>query len=299
MVFQEMNKLTPEQHLLLQASMDVWSLRGEAKILNSPLGEETVTEILLLQIKSRYPSKRIYVLSFNKKQEGENGADWAWAFQSANGNHVMPMLVQAKILNRQDTDYDEIKRKVGKSGVRQIDRLISEAEKLQWPAIYAFYNHLDKPSRIPSTCQTISPSSTAMPAAWGISIADAYRVRAKLNDQSFDTHRHHSFPLHCLLCSRGSGSRPHDGSGSAGLALKALRRIRTWSEDEQSIAEGSLEGSDVLPLPDVPFTELPSMFVDLQRVLDMPHSDQRDAQVADLSERYPDIAGIVVIRDAD
>jgi hypothetical protein len=299
MVFQEMQHLTPEQHLLLQASMMTWALREQGKKVDSPLGEETITQLLLLWLKSLYPSKGISILAFDKNREGKLGADWAWAFQSANGDHVMPMLVQAKILNSQDTDYDEIKRKIGKSGVRQIDRLISEAENLQWPAIYAFYNHLDDPSRIPSTCKTIRTLSAAMPTAWGVSVADAYRVRAKLNDQSFDTHCHHSFPLHCLLCSTGSGSRPDDGSGSAGLALTALRRIRGSLEGEQGISRDSLEGPDVLPLPDVPFTELPSMFVDAQRVLDTPHSDERDAQIVDLSDRYPDIAGIVVIRDAD
>jgi hypothetical protein len=299
MIFQEMQELTLEQHLLLQASMDVWALREKAKRFDSPLGEETITEILLLKIKSEYPNKRISVLSFNKSQEGKVGADWAWAFQSADGRRVMPMLVQAKILNRQDINYDEITRTIGKSGVRQIDRLISEARRLGWPAIYAFYNHLDDPLRIPSTCQTISLSSAAMPAAWGVSIADACRVRAKLNDQSFDTHRHHSFPLHCLLCSEGTGDRPDDGSGSAGLALRALRRVRMVPGDEKGSFSIPLDDSDMLPMPSEPFTELPSIFTEAKRILDGRQSDDRNAQVANLSERYPSIAGVVVIRDAD
>jgi hypothetical protein len=137
-----------------------------------------------------------------------------------------------------------------------------------------------------------------MPAAWGISVADAYNVRAKLDDQSFDTHCQHSVPLHCLLCSMGQGSRPNDGSGSAGLALNALRRIRE-RKDDHSIYNKLPRGEDIASLPDAPFNGLPSIFMEAQRILDEPQSDERDAQITNLSERYPDIAGIVVIRDID
>jgi hypothetical protein len=132
------------------------------------------------------------------------------------------MLVQAKLLDLNDIEYPEIKRTIGKlkPPVRQIDRLIESAEKLGFPPLYAFYNHLTIPDRVPATCRSLEMCGISpMPESWGVAVADAYRVRSVLDDQSFDTHRQHSIALHCLLCSSGLGSRLD--LGSPGLALTA------------------------------------------------------------------------------
>jgi hypothetical protein len=68
------------------------------------------------------------MVPFNRRQEARVGADWAWAFQSADGKWILPMLVQAKLLDPEDHAYPEINRRIGRFRVRQIDRLISTAE---------------------------------------------------------------------------------------------------------------------------------------------------------------------------
>src|SRR5690606_8057430 len=133
--------------------------RGSAKRVGLTFSEETVTETILLQLAESFPGQ-ISIVPFNKRQEGRVGADWAWAFMSADGAHVYPMLVQAKALDFSDVNYPEIKRNIGKivPAVRQIDRLIDSAQSLGWPAIYAFYNHLTDASRIPSECGSLAMS---------------------------------------------------------------------------------------------------------------------------------------------
>src|SRR5690606_2439034 len=90
--------LTPEQMALLSVATRCWSSRGSAKRVGLTFSEETVTETILLQLAESFPGQ-ISIVPFNKRQEGRVGADWAWAFMSADGAHVYPMLVQAKALD--------------------------------------------------------------------------------------------------------------------------------------------------------------------------------------------------------
>ena len=122
---------------------------------------------------------RLEIVQFSKNQESKRGADWAWAFRDVTGTKNLPVLVQAKLLDGRDHGYPEIARFVGKKlpAVRQIDRLIATAARYRWPALYAFYNHLDDPSRIPDRCGTVPNAGLAMPESWGISVALAEHVR--------------------------------------------------------------------------------------------------------------------------
>jgi hypothetical protein len=139
-----------------------------------------------------------------------------------------------------------------------------------------------------------------LPESWGISFADACVVKSKLDattpeDQSFSTHAQHSLPLHCLLCSRGTGTR--DEEGSAGLALEALRHMRLrGTRDGDSVANA---GDDISALPDEPYSELPDIFAKALRILDQNSPNARTDSITQLSEQYPDIAGVVVLTDTE
>lgn len=283
--------LTPEQLSLLEMSRMTWRRREAVKRHALPFGEETITETILMDLAASYPGKML-IVPFNKAQEAKTGSDWAWAFQSANGQHVLPMLVQAKLLDVQDIEYPEITRKIGKTTVRQIDRLIDTANRFRWPALYAFYNHIGNTARIPNNCKSIPNCATTLPESWGISVADAWCVRSKLNDQTFDTHCLHSVPLHCLLCSGGTGTR--GDLGSAGLALRTLMALRT-TEDRQSALAKQL--GDAVDLPDEPFTELPDMFREAEEIANTPESGHRDELLARVAYRNPNIAGAIIFKD--
>ena len=96
--------------------------------------------------------------------------------------------------------------------------------------MYAFYNNLVDESRVPSKfCGTLASMGWSCPETWGITLASAIAVQYEKPDRSFDCHRHHSMPLHCLLCSWGSGRQ--GAKGSAGAAAGALSRLFDTSLD--------------------------------------------------------------------
>jgi hypothetical protein len=276
--------LTPEQAALYAVARTTWRRRGTAKARGLTFGEESVTDTILMDLAETFPGS-LTILPFSKHEEGKRGADWAWLFRDASGAHNLPMLVQAKALDLVEFEYPEIKRHIGKitPPMRQIDRLIETAQAWGWPAIYAFYNHLDNVSRIPSACGSL-PASDAfghIPESWGVSIANAYTVRDVLDDQTFDTHRMHSKPLHCLLCSGGRGVRP--AGGSPALAFQSLTALPRRGEAG--------------PEPRL-FPQPPELFQ--RALLAASEGDRRlhSTTAEALGRDNPELAGVVILQDA-
>jgi hypothetical protein len=87
---------TAEQMCLLSLARTSWHRRATAKRTHLQFGEESITETVLMDLADRFPGT-VFILPFNKRTEGRYGADWAWAFESADGSQVLPMLVQAKL----------------------------------------------------------------------------------------------------------------------------------------------------------------------------------------------------------
>jgi hypothetical protein len=286
--------LTLEQMCLLKLATLTWKRRASAKRIGLSLGEETISEMMLIELKENFPGD-VTILPFNKNQESKTGADWAWAFQSHDKKYTLPMLVQAKLLSNNNT-YNELDRNVGKHGssTRQIDLLIDQANVLNWPAIYAFYNHLDNKSTAPNNCMSLNlVSYSSIPEEWGISVADALTVRAALDapaapskksGKSFRTHSGHSIPLHCLLCSTGKGAVPPKGSPQ--LILEALNRISSESIPEHAA-----------PRLELPLTELPHIFRWAQEINAIRSAIQRAQKMEELQKEFPTFAGIVILKD--
>lgn len=137
------------------------------------------------------------------------------------------MLVQAKSLDRNEVKYGKLGHKIGnkKPKVLQIDRLINTANTYSIPALYAFYNHVSNNKRIPNNCRSVHMTDPQYSAGFGISIASAKNVLAAFNNFSFDAQCLHSFPLHCLLCSGGSGYGQGNGASPTTILNSLRRRI--------------------------------------------------------------------------
>lgn len=279
--------LTAEQQCLRDRATYTWHRRREAKTVGLPFGEETVTETILLDLKLAYPGK-IAIVPFNKRQEGKVGADWEWCFVSRDEALCLPMLVQAKVLNDTETDYDHIARTIGNTGERQIDRLIDTATRRGIPAAYAFYNHLTDASVVPQECGSLEPHQSQV-ESWGISVADAWDIRNLLPDQSFGSICEASFPLHCLLCVGGS---PVFGPSGSPAAIGARMYGATGPEGEEGRARW------------LPRRELPEYYQALRQLLELPKDaiDHRGIGVElrdKLAAANPDIDGLVVLKDSD
>jgi hypothetical protein len=277
---------TAEQICLQGLARGVWARRGQAKSVGLPFGEETVTENLLLDLALTYPGK-VTIVPFSKPIEGKTGADWAWAFESADGAYNYPMMVQAKVLDALDRGYGEIPRNVGTSSVRQIDRLIDTADSFGFPAFYAFYNHLNDSTRVPSNCHSLDMTrSGPIPETWGVSIAPAENVRKVLNDVTFETHKAHSIPLHCLICSHGQGTPGSSGSPgriAENFSLGAFSKMPGLPSGDPDAGGGMKK-------------ELHSIFRDALEAAEM-GPENRAVWIDKLIDKYPTVAGVVVIRD--
>lgn len=277
-----MSTLSAEQVFLLALARMVWTKRGAAKAAGLPFNEETITETLLLDLKTGYPG-HVQLVAFNKSQEAKTGADWLWAFVSADGSQSLTMLVQAKRLEDAEQTYAGINRNIGKRTppVRQIDQLLTTARTQGVPALYAFYNHVGQTSRVPTTCGSLPPGDPGHIDGFGVSLADAHAVEAALPDETFDTHRFHSMPLHCLLCSGGSGTRS-DG-GTPEMAASGIARLRS------AIARDTRDG-DALGLRE-------GLHPLVERALGLAEERVKEGNIFGIDE-FAGIDGVIVLRDA-
>ena len=225
--------ITTEQNYLRDAAIKVWKDLERAKSTFSTCREDGITDDFINRLKVGYPGY-VIVDKYTPYEESGNGADWLWTFRNSLGNHAVSMLVQAKLLDTKEVHYPEIKRRVGNTSKRQVDVLISTANAMQVAPMYAFYNHLFEEWRVPKQCLSLDDSAEI--ESWGISMADAYSVRRLLNDQTFDSHKVNSRPLHCMLCAGGASRRPADFGSSALLHL-ALSRVSQWHRENVGIKQ--------------------------------------------------------------
>ncbi|WP_213980790.1 DUF6615 family protein [Sphingomonas sp. dw_22] len=280
---------TKEQLFLLDQASQVWSELADSKALEYPWEEETITNILIKNIRKGYPGKMV-VIPFTKAIEGESGADWIWSFVSVNGSSTATMLVQAKKLDDAGKKYREIMHTIGtrKPPELQIDKLLATAKAHNIPALYAFYNHVSDVSRIPISCQSLQPGSPQHMTGFGISIASAESVQANLPHLDFDVHSKDSIPLHCLLCTGNADKR---GSGGSPDAIVAVLKQRL--SERRRLAR---EASKVKREPDQ-LGFLTEMHPVVARAVQF---RDRLAEGADPREfDLPDVAGVVVMIDGE
>ena len=284
---------TPEQRCLLSLSANIWRRRGKAKRYGLAFNEESATEVFLLDLAEQFPGK-VTIVPFNRGQEGEIGADWAWAFVGPDGHRCQSMLVQAKRLDDQDQEYPELfyrpRAKDSQPSITQLDRLIDNGRRLGIPPVYAFYNHLSDPLRVPrDQCGSLRLVSQSLPESWGIAFTSAFEVRNSKPDKSYNCHRAHSLPLHCLLCSGGSGCRV--AMGSAGAAAAALSRLFRGTGGDD------VAGSELKP----PFAQrrgLPEIFQFAEQIY-LARMDGVETRPVDPGSDFPGIGGVVILRDSE
>ena len=288
-----MYPFTAQQLCLLRLSIGVWQRRGAAKRSGLSYNEPTVTEVFLLDLVEFFPGN-VLIIPFTPKRESQVGADWAWAFIGPDGRSCQALLVQAKRLDDQEREYSELYYRGPSSGsnpsVPQLDTLISSAKRFGLPPVYAFYNHLSDRTRVPrNSCRTLGLARSSIPESWGVSVASAFNVRRARSDKTYSRHRQHSLPLHCLLCSRGTGQQ--DAMGSAGAAATGLSMLFEGMSEDDGL------GPDLVP-PFEPKAGLPELFQNAERILQARAEGDREL-FSGLGREFPGIAGAVIVRDPE
>lgn len=98
-------------------------------------GEETITEINLLEIRRRHPDI-VHLRTYPKLVESEIGADWEWHIIGE--KKTLRMRVQAKRLSR--LNALRIKHKVKSSGEQQRELLVNKALEDGMKPVYCIYS---------------------------------------------------------------------------------------------------------------------------------------------------------------
>lgn len=189
------------------------------------LGEETITDINLLEIQIRHPNE-VRTAKFNRIIEGKiTGADWEWWLGSKSG--WIGLRIQAKKLNSHSLEYDSLDHST-KNG-RQVDLLIQDATNKGLIPMYCFYNYWDTHRLSPQwNCGTYSPSTELL----GCTISSAKHIRSLIdyNDKSLKSVSQNALPWNCVVCCKGQ-SQP-----KADLTERAVGVLRgTWGIDAEQL----------------------------------------------------------------
>lgn len=124
-------------------SYKTWMQLGKARQVKHQMLEESITDLLMVELKSQNPYE-IITKTFTRKQEGKNGADWEWWFVDSSGKKGIGFRVQAKIINFQSNSFEQLhylKTSKTKGKVYQTDLLIQEARRKHLIPLYCLYIH--------------------------------------------------------------------------------------------------------------------------------------------------------------
>ncbi|WP_041273436.1 hypothetical protein [Desulforapulum autotrophicum] len=79
------------KEILLKNSVWAWNRLREARTLGYQLGEESITDFLILNLKKN-GGKKFFINSFTRHAESLNGADWEWWFTGSSGMWLVSYL---------------------------------------------------------------------------------------------------------------------------------------------------------------------------------------------------------------
>ena len=272
-----------------------WQRLAQARYFNVRLGEETLTDILVLEWASSPLSSLtpIKLYQTTKSEEAIRGTDIEMRVGVGHGAAIVA-AIQAKKLNRSTSRYDSLNALTGNTRSRQIDVLEAYARQTQAMPLYLLYNHVTA-AHIPTVWHCGLPFD---PPQLGCTLVPSARVREVLaRPRGRRTFRHiHSFPdaipWRCIECPRGLDSiSPCAGTGGR------VERLSTLAETVAA-REGAWPGwlwdrpSDT-PLVDDELTELHGREVRLPDELPaMEDADSTEEPSQPTDAAAPDRAGV-------
>jgi len=192
--------------ILIKSSTWTWNKLREARKLGFQLGEESITDFLILNIKKHGGSK-LRVDSFTRHKESLNGADWEWWFTGPSGKWV-GMRIQAKVLKLDTEKYEHLHHH-NKNG-QQVDLLVQDALRNRMiPAYCMFTNWEPSKYNTPWKCKSHKTSVRH----YGTALLSSKKVKqfSKKKTTHLSAIIEHLRPMHCMFCCSGSSIKdlPH------------------------------------------------------------------------------------------
>lgn len=186
--------------IFMRNSSWVWNNLRESRKYGLQLGEESITDFLILNLK-KLAGKKLIVESFTKPKESLNGSDWEWWFTGPSGKWL-GMRIQAKVLNLTSEKYEHLHHH-NKNG-QQVDLLIKDAFKSRMIPAYCMFTNWD-PAKYstPKKCNTHKASVRH----YGTAILSTKKVKEYRTSKV--THLSKIIndlrPMHCIFCCSAYG----------------------------------------------------------------------------------------------
>ena len=130
--------MTPAERI----AKDIWERIALAWKHDVRLGEETLTDLLSLDLTRFVWARRVKLLQTTKAAESRQGTDLEIRVDVGRGRAIL-ICLQAKKLSRNGR-YETLNAKVKSSNLRQIDVLESYARKMHGTPLYLLYNNVDR-----------------------------------------------------------------------------------------------------------------------------------------------------------
>lgn len=206
----ESDEVMELKDIAVKTSGWTWDQLREARKLEYQIGEESLTDFLVLNFK-KWGRDKISVDTFTKRKEATNGSDWEWWFTGPSGKWL-GMRVQAKVINLKSEEYEHIhyKNKYG----RQVDLLIEDAARNGMIPLYCLYTNWDTSAyTTPQRCKSHKSSVRH----YGASVLNPSIVKSlsQSNGRHLSGFIEQMHPLHCIFCCNGyvDGDLPHRAIG--------------------------------------------------------------------------------------
>jgi hypothetical protein len=178
----------------------IWSVLRNARLHNSKIGEESITDFFVLELKKA--SKGAYFIdSFTRPKEKVAGADWELWFTGPTKKWI-GLRVQAKVISIDGKRYAQLHYK-RKDGTYQIDQLVTDAKQHKAIPHYCLYSYWrgTEAGKINWPCGTIKRNSRLFGASV-LSISSVKKLKSA-KDDTLNSVAKHINPLHCLFCCQG------------------------------------------------------------------------------------------------
>lgn len=189
---------------------DTWDRLEQSKIHNVRLGEETLTELLVLDF-ARHAPKGIKLYQTSKSEEARTGTDLEVLVETG-GNEYIAFVIQAKKLYSSGR-YSHLNAKVSGTNTYQIDILQEYSRRSRTIPLYLLYNFVEgveeaceyEPEIPRCFCQTIESVKYL-----GCTLVPIWQIRQAINTpgcRNFDSIHNLSsvFPWHCLFDCKKQG----------------------------------------------------------------------------------------------
>lgn len=182
----------------------VWNSLRTARAHESKIGEESITDFLVLQLKKQAKGA-YFVESFTRPREKITGADWE-IWLTGPSSKWLGLRVQAKVISIDARRYPQLHYR-RKDGTYQVDQLVADAKKHGATPLYCLYSYWKgaEAGKVEWPCGAFKRNSRLFGASW-MGINHVKLLKAAGTDLLKKVAPVLT-PFHCLFCCHGYGGR--------------------------------------------------------------------------------------------